>query len=126
MYGKEKRARTRTPKNFHEWKKDQLGIDVVRITETNLMGISNGCHYKTHTQTCVFSMYSYTIHVYVLYGPWLLSKQNLIFNSIKFCMPGYRNSNSKNIIVIILIVSLTSLQENSITTSNGLNLIGRL
>ena len=62
-------------------KKDQLGMDVLRITETNLMGILHGCHFKTHTHTCVFSMYSYTIDVYVLYGPCLLSNQTLFFIS---------------------------------------------
>ena len=65
-------------------------MDVLRITETNLMGILHGCHYKTHTHTYLFSIYSYTIHVYVLYGPYLLSNQTLIFISkLNFARPGY-------------------------------------
>ena len=62
-----------TPKKLSRMKKDQVGMDALRITETNLMGILHGCHYKTHTHTWQFSMYNYTIHIYVLYGPCLLS-----------------------------------------------------
>ena len=54
-------------------------MDMLRSTETNLMGTLHGCHYKNNTHTGDFSTYSYTIHVYVLYGPCLLSNQTLIF-----------------------------------------------
>ena len=46
-------------------------MDVLRSTETNLMGTLHGCHYKNHTHTYQFSstailfmcMY-YTVHAY--------------------------------------------------------------
>ena len=85
---------TRTPKNFHEWKKDQVGMDVLRITETNLNWWESYTDVITKvilTYTYIL-MYSYTIHVYVLHSPCLLSNQTLIFISrLNFARTGYNN-----------------------------------
>ena len=44
----EKRDDEKVLKKKKEWKKDQVGMDVLRITETNGMGILHRRHYKTH------------------------------------------------------------------------------
>ena len=64
-------------KTFTHEKRDQVGMDLVRSTEAKYESYKHACNNKYSPLQFFIHIYSYYMHVYILYGPCLLFQTKL-------------------------------------------------